>query len=505
MEGSELSHRSVRTTSWMTVLGFAAVMALCLFLRCYQLKNEEPWADEIVTLAQLNHSSLTEFLRNARIHDPNMSLTFCVIEYGWSRVFGISDLAVRPLPVILSCGSVPLVYLIAASFYGPPAGLLSAAIFSLSYICIYYGQEIRTYSLVGLLSLASVYSFMAALARGQHRIWALHYLINLLIAFSHAFALFLFVVEWLFLVIFRRRRILEWTVVHAFISVALGAWLFLGSVNKMVHMATWIAPSGLRDIAMLIPNLAAGQMDLNCFVWPYNQPHNVAVAFIPLSIAAIFLLRQFFPSREHAIAGGWTRREAATFLVLWLVVPPLALFLTSVFLAPCFLARYVLYSIFPLFILMGAGATSIRRLTPVLSGTMLAVYGYLVLPVFIEPFRHTTWREAAEYLEEEVAPSERVLIDADCFDFSAISYLAQPILDVSRPQVAYLKDTAETLRCLKSPKMEGVTAWIIAPTYQYSILRPIDTFIKDRNLRVTRRMFGPQDSGLYIYRIQKRV
>jgi len=490
---------------WTTVLALAFIMALGLFLRCYQLSKEEPWADEITTLGVLDSPSLVDFFTIERVRDPNMSVLFCGIEYAWSRIFGISDFAVRPLPVLLSFLSIAVLFLIAARMYGTSASLLSALLFSLSYNCIYYGQEIRAYSLVGLLSLLSVYLFIRAVFDRRRTWWILHVIVNLLLAFTHTFAILLFAVEWLFLAIYRRRHvrtIVGWTAAHIAIVLLLGAWLLTGQRDRMVAFADWIPKADLTRLAMLFPNLAAGQIEQTVFVFPHYPPHNLAVACVPLAIAALFLLREWLMAGPATTSGTWTRREAAGLLTLWLFVPPLGLFLLAQ-ITPCFLSRYILYCIFPYFILASAGVTSLPRGKLVLCGIVLAIYGYLASPVLDGPFRATKWREAGDYLNAEVRNTDKIICNEGAYDYSALKYFAPNLLYVTPnwhgPELFFAQDTDGMVSRLEVALTSDTITWILTPTYGPTA--PVEAFLQKHGLSYGRRDFPAQQ--LAVYRVNK--
>ena len=88
-----------------------------------------------------------------------------------------------------------------------------------------------------------------------------------------------------------------------------------------------------------------------------------------------------------------------TFLVLWLVLPPVSFFLISHAWKPFFAARYVLYASFPLYILVAGGAASMAtsRKRTVTACLLVASMAFQLCLALSGPFR-PSWATAARML-----------------------------------------------------------------------------------------------------------
>jgi len=104
----------------------AAVVLVALLLRTWQLANESPWWDEIVTLEILDAPSVVEFVQLEWAADPPMTPGYFVLAYYWSRLAGASTIAMRWLSVLLGLVALPLTYVLARRLYNPTAGLIAA-------------------------------------------------------------------------------------------------------------------------------------------------------------------------------------------------------------------------------------------------------------------------------------------------------------------------------------------------------------------------------------------
>ena len=87
-----------------------ALLTCAALLRVWNIREECPWYDEIITLRQLDSGSLAAFLDNVKRENPAVSPIYFVFEYGWSRIFGDSAFALRCLSILLSMVAILCVY-----------------------------------------------------------------------------------------------------------------------------------------------------------------------------------------------------------------------------------------------------------------------------------------------------------------------------------------------------------------------------------------------------------
>ncbi len=185
-------------------LGFAGIVVLMAVMQVTIAQRQSLWADEIFSLAMATGHSLEhpaasavpklgdfvepdravapdEFRRYMR-HDTPVASPWRVIRavslsdtnppiyylllYGWTRIFGTSDLVLRLFSVLCSLAALPLIAAIARQIAGARAVLPACILFAFSPLAIYYSTEGRMYSLFLFLVLATVWLSLHLQAKG---------------------------------------------------------------------------------------------------------------------------------------------------------------------------------------------------------------------------------------------------------------------------------------------------------------------------------------------------
>jgi len=110
-------------------------------------------------------ASPARVVRAVLLSDTNPPLFYLML-YGWTRLFGTSDLVLRLFSTACWLGCVPLIVGIARRTGGKPAVIPACVLFALSPLAIYYSTEGRMYSLLWLCVLATTWASLL-LQRGK--------------------------------------------------------------------------------------------------------------------------------------------------------------------------------------------------------------------------------------------------------------------------------------------------------------------------------------------------
>ena len=147
---------------------WAAILILLIVattLRFYRLTAQSFWADEgnSISLAQ---RSLYLVTRGAAydIHPP----LYYYLLWGWIRIFGDGEFAVRALSAVLGVALVYVTWLLGRSLGDRRVGLVAGSLAAISPFQVYYSQEARMYVLAALLGALSVYFFVRLLENATH-------------------------------------------------------------------------------------------------------------------------------------------------------------------------------------------------------------------------------------------------------------------------------------------------------------------------------------------------
>ncbi|MBP8130832.1 MAG: tetratricopeptide repeat protein [Candidatus Hydrogenedentes bacterium] len=446
-----------RSWAWV-VLG--AVIVVGALVRVHGIATESVWWDEFTSIMHLappaeweadphytqwNQSVIREtapnllaFLKQNRTLDPATMPMYYMLEYGWHKYVGRTPGSLRWISVIFGTLLIPLVYFFGRDLVGRNAGLIAAVCLALSPIHRQFAQEIRMYALMTLLSLLSAYTFMRLLRGGERRWWALHGLSNLLLFWTHPFALLLPFVEGVFWLAFHTRRFRQLVVWGA-----MNAVLFVPTAVYMSSIRFWAAdttsgwlklPSFVEFIGDLFADDCAGM------TWQLAPLHMkwaplettwrmlagpdvarvIVSAMMPvagLTLAGFLLAAVWLcvaSANRRAMTGPELNRERVGawpfFLVLWWLLPAVVIYAISVTWRPCIMPRYTLPSSLALYLILGGAVAALpaRWGRALASAAVVAAFAYQQMLVFAGP-RHPDYRGAAVQIRAEGRSDDLVL------------------------------------------------------------------------------------------------
>ncbi len=363
------------------------VVLKCVYLAAEAVSHDEPFT---IYHAQFGFSELVGYLKN--YNNPPL---FELILHPWIKVFGISELAVRVLPMLFSSASVMLIYLIGRDFFNTRVALLASLLFTFSTMQVWYAHDCRVYSLFLLLTLSSFYLFFTFLKSGglsvkKSLVWLV---IQALLIYAHYFGLFVWLLQGMILLVFHFRNKKLWL---RFTGIMLGAsLLYLPQVLSLYERfsdsagnGTWLKPpSGLESLYNMI--------------WSFSNAPVIAVLCIALLLAALV--------KFLVLAKQQRAQLPVLYLCVWFVIPFLSMFLLS-YQVPMFLDRYLIY-ITPAFYLLLA--VSLSFLLPgkkaFYTGSALLIAGF-VFSVSLNPGKKRAVRETVDFVTSRKDPGTLVLI-----------------------------------------------------------------------------------------------
>lgn len=163
--------RSSNARRWMVWTFFGLLLMLSVALRVAYLTSQSFWADEGNSV-RVTERSLSLVIDAARgdVHPPG----YYVLLWGWAKVFGQGEAAMRMLSVVVGVLLVGLTYLLTARLAGARIGWLAAFCAAVSPFQIQYSQEVRMYILVAFWGAGVIYAFvrwLEAVETGTERPW----------------------------------------------------------------------------------------------------------------------------------------------------------------------------------------------------------------------------------------------------------------------------------------------------------------------------------------------
>ncbi len=195
--------RALKSRDWWPL---AALVLLATVLRFATLGEQSFWYDEAFTPVHVLHPSLTATLR-AVGHTENTPPLWYVLIWGWSRMLGTGEVALRSLSALAGVLTVPLAWGIGRELAGRRAAIAMAALVAVNPLLVWYSQEARAYALYVLLAALAILCFLRVLADPAPRRLAVFAAAAAAALLTHYFAVFLLLpmCAWLLVLGWRRR------------------------------------------------------------------------------------------------------------------------------------------------------------------------------------------------------------------------------------------------------------------------------------------------------------
>jgi uncharacterized membrane protein len=184
---------------------FFTLMFVVLFgtgLRLYHFDHLSLWYDELYSLTITSNGF--EYFIDEVMLDINPPLYYFLL-LGWIKIFGNSPASGRLLSVLISSIAIPVVFLLARRVAGNTVGLGTAILISVSAGSILYAQEVRSYSLLILLTSASFFLWLEMIQCIDNgipmRLFLFFISVSILAIFTHNFGFFFVNLLWCYLII----------------------------------------------------------------------------------------------------------------------------------------------------------------------------------------------------------------------------------------------------------------------------------------------------------------
>jgi mannosyltransferase len=377
---------------WRTGWILAGIVAVAAGLRGYQLGQLSFWYDEVVTMRLARAGSPAALMdRLFRIDATRAPLHPLLLE-GWIRIFGTSETAARASSVLCGVLTVLLVFDIGRTAFDGRTGLWAAWLTALSPALIVYSREARMYAWLVLVA-CLCWRLLLDLRRSFTAGKAAAYVLGLAaLVYSHPLGLPMMATLALAGLIgvhadFGSWR--RWLAVHLAAAVLVAPWV----PRYLDHPPEFL--SGPLSIRFLL---------------------GTPIGFIGGNFAilgGLALLIAWGLGRAHqakASAGG--HGPAYVALLLWLIVPPVLLYVYSLLFEPIFgPQRYTVYVAPAYLILVALGLTRLPAAFryPVAIGLTILAASELGPKVYDEELK-ADWRGFASVLAGRPAVSTLVIV-----------------------------------------------------------------------------------------------
>lgn len=163
---------------------------MSIVLRVYRLDYQSLSIDEIASMngadPELSWSSVIDY--STRDQPP----AFFLLLHIWLKIFPFNDFNGRMLALVIGISGVVAMFFLGQEVRDRKFGLIASLITSLSYIHIYFSQDIRFYTLVFLLSTLSYLYYIRAVRSAKVVDFVFYSLSTTLLMYTHYFGLVVF-------------------------------------------------------------------------------------------------------------------------------------------------------------------------------------------------------------------------------------------------------------------------------------------------------------------------
>ncbi len=401
-------------------LALALLSLLAFGWRVAGLTSQSLWRDEVDSI-RFASQPLAELLATFSRPGENGPLFFALLS-PWLAALGTSEFALRMQAALPGVLAVPLTYALARRLLrtagrgelryaaGLTLGnvpLLAALFVAVNPYLVWYSQEGKMYGWLVALALATLLAFLAALRDGRWWRWLLYLALLAVAVLHHVWAILLIPICAIWLALlwpdYRRR------------------WLpFL--LTLAIPALPYFALVGWWQLRLFTtPDFQTGHpfVPLTTMATTLATAFSLGVARTPTWWAVAGLV---FLLLAGSVLGGssmngpgssytWRRVRVSLMLLVWLLLPPLLLYLISLS-KPLYTDRYVIWIGPALLILLAQGTTALARIWRPLGiialAALLTVGGLAGWRQMHTPIK-SDFRAAAAYVEARRQPGDLLL------------------------------------------------------------------------------------------------
>lgn len=385
------------------------IVLLSIALRFVAI-NQSLWLDEAIGALVVKNFSYREIITRFPLTDNHPPLYYLVLK-AWTDLYGYSEIALRSLSVVFGALTVVFIYKIAEVIGGTKKlvfPLLAALLLATSPLHIYYSQEARMYVMAGFLATAAIYYFLKTI-KGKEKVmdWVFFSIFYTALIFTDYVPVFLYPVFPLFA--FFRKKDKGWW--FKFIAantplVALGYfWYPIFAIQS--QKGDWL----LKTLPAWQTVAGGATFKQAALVWAKFVLGRISLAEKTL----YYLLVGFFsiPFAYLLYVSVLRAKKKLNILSLWLFLPLLLGFIAS-FWFPAFIYFRFIFVLPAFYLLLAKGVDK----TKTLAGkwffvSFLLIANLLGWGIYVSDKgqQREQWRQAVDYLEENVRRGDIVVFD----------------------------------------------------------------------------------------------
>jgi len=400
-----------------TIIFLIIIILLGGILRFTKLDYQSLWNDELSSVSLADKSSLREVIEVSKsdVHPPLYS---CLL-YLWQNAFGNSPFSLRFLSALFGILSIVALFFLGKILYSEQEALISALILSFSYFGIYYSQEVRSYSLLLLLSICSYLFFMkihphfTAYKSGINLIFSyiFYVLFTTSLIYTHYFGILVLFSQFIFILLssFLRRK---------------ESGYFKMLLSQFVIFLLYLPQISIIKAKMHIAETWIKKPHFYFFIQYFNEYWGRGEALFLLAALCIFCFFYFWNKERK----NNSEPDLSRFLlvVVWVIAPLLVAYVRSIFSTPILTDRNTIIILPPLILMMAKGITSIKNrdiiIMVIVAVSIAGFYSLFITNEYYDRVIKEQFREVANVVLENKEVSDQSLIIACAWNPNYFDY-----------------------------------------------------------------------------------
>ena len=398
---------------------------LAFALRIYHLSFQSLWRDEVDVL-RFATRPWPELLAMFRSPGENGPLFFVALR-PWIALAGRTEFSLRFPSAFAGTLAVPVTYILVRRLVGErkTAAIVMLLMAAAPYLT-WYSQDAKMYALLTALVPLALWLTVDAIQRGHWWRWCLLYAVTSLCFYVHLLAVLVVSVQviWLWLVPARRRPFQRALIICCYLAVLFVPYVPLAAWQ----VRAWLAPVSDTGYPFVpLPQmLLVLVIGFSQGILPVREPVTLLPAMLGLIAggalwAVVRPSSQTMTSPNPADSGNedtatgqvvsWGRWRTVALLAIWLLLPPLELYLISLN-RPIFADRYLIWVMPPFLTLVAMGVVGLNRIRQPVGSLTLAAFLALglvgVLGQAYVPYK-SDFRSAAAYVQAHRKPGDLLI------------------------------------------------------------------------------------------------
>jgi len=384
------------------------LIAIGALVRFYHIDVQSFSHDEVarIGLGYMGIGDLFDFI----VYDGHAP-GFLLLLKAWMRLIP-TEMTSRFLSMALGLLFIPAIYWLSLKLFDRQVSFFSATLSALSPFHIYFSQDGNLYTLMMLLSVLAMISFVEILSNGGRPWWVFYFISVTAGLYTHIFTASLPVLTTLFLLIRQKtfgRLIKKWIVCHTLIAITYFPWILVVIMN--IDKPTGFKKSvGLLSILYTFFTYSVG-FTLGPSVTELQQntsieavaPHIPIVLFSAIVFAVITFLGISFLKKNADIL---------LFLLLFLFIPIVFVYGISSVSNVAYNVRYVCASFPAYLILVSVGLAGLRNPARIfLWGAVLCLFVFSLKNIYFDSRYFTEdMRSTAAHIEKASLKNDAIFI-----------------------------------------------------------------------------------------------